>query len=137
MNVENNKVSLKDKGFVFYCSLAVMLLTLLGLVMYLITVAETKDTIRISIVVATVIGEAIVLFSLLKCRLDGLPGIIAAALFMFSMGMYISTQAGNIGYAFAGITDIGYGILPSFIIGIALYIAGIVGECITIFQKTE
>lgn len=52
--------------------------------------------------------------------------------------MFISSQADSIGYAAAGISDIGYGIQGTLIVGVVCYLAAVICESISVFcNKNE
>lgn len=129
------KIGVKQDKKCLISSAAGVLFSLLGLAMYLVTSSNTKLPADILIISASAVGTLASLISIFLYYFDGILSICSAALLLFSTLMFLSSQAGNIGYAAAGIADIGYGIQGTLIIGIACYMIAVIGECIAVFDK--
>ena len=54
---------------------------------------------------------------------------------ILALGLFVSSQMGNLGYYFAGIQDIGYGIMPAFVVGGILYILSVVTTSVAAFLE--
>lgn len=63
--------------------------------------------------------------------------MVAAGLYLCACVLFISSQLGNLGYALAGIHDIGNGIQAGFIVGTIFYVIAIVLQSITVFKKSN
>lgn len=63
--------------------------------------------------------------------------MLAAGMYLCGLVLFISTQLGNLGYAFSGIHDIGNGVQPGFIAGSMLYMVSTVLQSITVFKKIK
>ncbi len=119
------------------CTAAGILCSLLGIILYMITTVKTNGEMSILILAVSAAGTLLALLSLLLFHLDGIFSMISAPFLLYSMCMFISSQADNIGYAAAGIGDIGYGIQTTLIIGCILYLIAIIGESIAVFDKNN
>jgi len=93
--------------------------------------------IELPIIFASVIGLVLNLYVLIVDDYESYIEILVSALAFVSMGLFLSSQLGNLGYYFAGIADIGYGIMPTFVAGIILDLVGVVTTSISVFTKTE
>lgn len=111
--------------------------SLAGLILYIVTSANTSKDMSVLMLSVSVAGTVLALLSLLLMHLDGMLSILSASAFLFSMCMFVSSQADSIGYAAAGIVDIGYGIQPTLVAGCILYLIAVVGECLAVFDKKK
>lgn len=111
----------------------------LALIAMILTTIATKNDGKVNValvvvtVIAIVIAAATAIFDF-----SSLGKIVVVAMYMCAFGLFISTQAGNLGYALAGIHDIGNGIQPTFVAGEILYLVAIVLQSIAVFfNKTK
>ncbi|MFA6861580.1 MAG: hypothetical protein WCR56_04295 [Bacilli bacterium] len=110
---------------------------LVGFVMYFVSQSMMGAKIELPIIFASVIGLVLNLYVLIVDDYESYIEILVSALAFVSMGLFLSSQLGNLGYYFAGIADIGYGIMPTFVAGIILDLVGVVTTSISVFTKTE
>lgn len=109
---------------------------LLALVAMILAILTTANDGNISIPVIAVTALAAVLAVVTGVvDFNDLGKILVAGMYILCMGLFLSSQLGNLGYALAGIHDIGNGIQPGFLVGEVLYLAALVLESITIFKK--
>ena len=134
--MERIMTNIKNDKKVLVCSVISVIFSVLGLVMYIVTSNNTAQTVEILVVATSAIGTITALVSVAFIYMDGAVSIVSAALMTFSMGMFLSSQGGNLGYALSGISDIGYGIQTTFIAGIAFYLIAVISECIAVFGKS-
>lgn len=59
--------------------------------------------------------------------------IASSALGLLELGLFISSQLGNLGYFFAGISDIGYGIMPTFVVGFIFSLISVIASSVAVF----
>ncbi len=138
--MEKFKPGIKQEKKCLVGSAAGILFSILGIIMYIVTALNTKGSISPLILASSILGVLISVISVLVIDMDGILSILSAAVLLFSALMFVSSQADNIGYAAAGIADIGYGIKPTLVAGVLFYLIAVVGECIAVFggrKETE
>lgn len=123
------------KGLI--CSVAAALCSVIGLVMYVVTTINTNGEVNALLVVISAAATLLALVSCFLFYVDGLVSMVSAAFLLYCMLMFVSSQADSIGYAAAGIVDIGYGIQGTLIFGGICYLIAVVGECISVFDRKE
>lgn len=111
--------------------------SLVGLVLYIVTTVHTNGEISALLLSVSIVGTILALVSLLLLPLDGMLSILSASAFLFTMCMFVSSQADSIGYAAAGIVDIGYGIQTTLVAGCIFYLLAVVGECLAVFDRKK
>lgn len=126
----------KDKK-VLICSAIGVVFSILGLIMYVVTTNNTGKYAESLIVAASLAGTVLTAAAALFIYMEGALCIVSTALHVFSALMFVSSQADNMGYALAGISDIGYGIQTTLIVGVIFYLLAAVGECIAVFGKAK
>lgn len=110
---------LKRKGIGFYLSFAAAIFSLLGMILYIVTMS-LQENMLIAVIVVSAIGTIAGLITCFGKDYLGLLTIFSAMLYFFAMLLFLMTQAENIGYALADV-GIGDGIMPSFVVGLACY----------------
>lgn len=127
--------SIKSKGKSFIIAAAGAVLALVAMILAAVTTANDgkADAAIIVLSIIAVIGAFVTLF----IDYRGFGKIAVAFLYLCCMGLFVSTQLGNLGYALYGITDIGNGVQPGFIAGVILYVLATVLAAITVFLKTD
>ena len=126
--MEKIKIGIKQSKKGLICSIIAIVGIVVGLVMYIVTTGNTNG--KVSIVLTVLAATSCFLF-----YADGFLSIISAAFSLYCMLMFVSSQADSIGYAAAGISDIGYGIQSTLIVGCICYLAAVVTESIAVFSK--
>lgn len=129
------KIGIKQSKKCLFGSVIAVLFSLLGIILYMVTTKNTNGEVSTLIVAVSVIGTLLSLVSILVFYLDGILSIVSAAVYLFSMLMFVSSQADSIGYAVEGITDIGYGIQTTLVIGTICYLLAVIGSCLAVFDK--
>ena len=126
---------LKEKKVSFILLAVSTLLAIVGLSMYFASMSIMNARISVWVPLTAIIG--ILMFAVVLVLNDyvGFMTIVATALEFVAFGLFISSQLGNLGYYFAGIHDIGFGIMPTFVVGAILYLVSIILSSITIFIK--
>lgn len=77
-------------------------------------------------IIASVTGSLLMLAALLWKDPKGMFTVFVPALWLFALIMLVASQVQNIAYASAGITDMGLGILPSFVAGSVMYVLAVI-----------
>lgn len=125
----------KERKISFFCIVSSIILIIVGFILYALTM-KTMDGARLStlLISATWVGIVLLLISLVWDYLDlfKMLGIVCT---FIGFGLFVSSQLGNLGYYFAGIHDIGYGILPTFVVGSIFYLASIIISSVALFLK--
>ncbi len=111
------------------------LLAIVGMVMAILA-TETDGSVNVAIVVITAVAVCIALATAVF-DYSSIGKIVVAAMYMCCFGLFISTQAGNLGYAIAGIHDIGNGVQTTFVVGEIMYFIAIVLQSLAVFFKTK
>lgn len=132
MNFLKNVLADKVRLTIFAISI---LFDLVAFVLYLVSQNIMSSRVNVWLVLVVIIAIAIKLAVLLFKDFNGILLSIAAALDLLGIGLFVSSQLGNLGYYLAGITDIGYGIMPTFVIGIIFYILALLSVSILVFRK--
>ena len=131
--MEKIKIGIKQSKKGLICSIIAIVGIVVGLVMYIVTTGNTNG--KVSIVLIAIIAALLAATSCFLFYADGFLSIISAAFSLYCMLMFVSSQADSIGYAAAGISDIGYGIQSTLIVGCICYLAAVVTESIAVFSK--
>lgn len=126
--VKNNLLKLI---FVAACTVSALIAVILAAV-----VTKNDGKIDATIIVVTAIAICISVVTLFFDYKD-LGKTVAAGMYLCGCMLFVSSQFGNIGYAVAGIHDIGNGIQPGFIAGTVFYVAATVLQSIVIFKKSK
>lgn len=127
------KIFKEDKiSFILLC--ATLLLEILGLVFYV--VSQNVMEVKTQGLMMTVGILAIVLTAFILVAQDyfSLINIAVAALIALALVELISSQIVNLGYYFAGIEDIGFGLMPTFVVSFICYLLAIVSSSIAVFK---
>lgn len=127
------KIFKEDKiSFILLC--ATLLLEILGLVFYV--VSQNVMEVKTQGLMMTVGILAIVLTAFILVAQDyfSLINIAVAALTALALVELISSQIVNLGYYFAGIEDIGFGLMPTFVVSFICYLLAIVSSSIAVFK---
>ncbi len=131
--MEKLKTYIKQDNKGLICSAVTVVGTLLGLVMYIITTGNTNGEVSLLLVVTSVTAVVLAVCSCFLLYAEGILSVLSASLSLYSMLMFISSQADSIGYAAAGISDIGYGIQGTLIVGAVCYLAAVICGSISVF----
>lgn len=128
-----NLVKTNKKSFIVL--LISVLLAILGLIFYIVSQNIMETKISPWILTATILSILLVVAVIIFKDFDSLLLTISAALAFLTFALVISSQMGNLGYYFAGIQDIGYGLMPTFFVSAIAYLLSIVLTSIEIFVK--
>ncbi len=115
----------------FYVTVGSIVFAIVGFVLYLVTMNLQKNMMA-SIVVFSVLG---IVCGLVVCYKDFFRAVSIVSTFfiLLSAGLFLVSQIDNIGYAITN-TNIGDGIMPTFVAGIVMYgisvVAGVVAACL-------
>ncbi len=125
----------KERKISFFLIASSILLSVIGFILYTLTM-KAMDGARLSslLISATFVGILLLLASLIWDYLDLFKTLGTVCTFI-GLGLFISSQLGNLGYYFAGIRDIGYGILPTFVVGSIFYFVSILASSVALFLK--
>ncbi len=128
-------MDIKAKGKGFWLNVIGALLAVVATVFAAITTANdgAADVAIIVLSVIAIVGVAVTVF----VDYEGFGKIIVAFLYFCCLGLFVSSQLGNLGYALAGIQDIGNGVQPGFVIGAILYLGSTVLACIAAFDENN
>ena len=121
------------RSFVFLT--ASILLSILGLIFYIVSQNLMQTKLSPWILTASILGVLLIAFVVLYKDFNSSLLIAASALTFLAFVLVISSQMGNLGYYFAGIKDIGYGLMPTFFVSAIAYLASIVLTSIEVFIK--
>lgn len=121
------------RSFVFLT--ASILLSILGLIFYIVSQSLMQTKLSPWILTASILGVLLIAFVVLYKDFNSSLLIAASALTFLAFVLVISSQMGNLGYYFAGIKDIGYGLMPTFFVSAIAYLASIVLTSIEVFIK--
>jgi hypothetical protein len=127
----------QSKGLSFWFLLASLVLVILGFVLYLVTVQQMAGKIQVLDLLFPIIGLALIAVACFYRSFDGILTVFACSLCFLSALLFLSAQFGNLGYYFAGIKDIGFGIMPCFVIGFIFYLSASVLCGIAAFIKDK
>ena len=112
-----------------------IVLSLIGMIMYIVTTKQMNTHISPLMLIVSIIGLLCLLEVIIYRDFDGIITIIGAAAELLALGLFVSSQMGNLGYYFAGIQDIGYGIMSAFVVGGILYILSVVTTSVAAFLE--
>ncbi len=112
-----------------------ILLSILGLIFYIVSQNLMETTISPWVLVTTIVGWLFVFAVIIYKDFDSMFLIAATALTFLTFILVVSSQMGNLGYYFAGIKDIGYGLMPTFFVSASAYICSIILTSIEVFIK--
>lgn len=112
-----------------------IVLTILGLIFYIASQNIMEAKISPWILVATILSILLVVAVIIFKDFDSLLLIASTALAFLTFALVISSQMGNLGYYFAGIEDIGYGLMPTFFVSASAYLLSIVLTSVEVFIK--
>lgn len=112
-----------------------ILLSIVGLVCYIVSQNLMNARLNVWLVVIAVISILLTIFVAIYKDFNSFIMIAISALTFLTLLLVVSSQLGNLGYYFAGIKDIGYGIMPTFVVSALTYIASIVLTSIEVFKK--
>lgn len=117
---------------------ATFILGLIGLILYAITMNITTTALSESLFyIFVIIGLTTSIITTIFGNGEGLLSIISSMTLFVGFMIFFNGQLGNLGYWVYHISDIGDGLLITFIVGeIALLLAVIVG-IVTVFIKSD
>ena len=121
------------RSFVFLT--ASILLSILGLIFYIVSQNLMQTKLSPWILTVSILGVLLIAFVVLYKDFNSSLLIAASALTFLAFVLVVSSQMGNLGYYFAGIKDIGYGLMPTFFVSAIAYLASIVLTSIEVFIK--
>ena len=128
-----NLLKSDKKSFIFLT--ASIFLSILGLIFYIVSQNLMQAKLSPWILIATILGILLVAFIALYKDFNSSLLIASSALTFLAFVLVISSQMGNLGYFFAGIVDIGYGLMPTFLVSAIAYLASVVLTSIEVFIK--
>jgi len=114
-----------------------ILLSIVGLVCYIVSQNLMNAKLNVWLVVIAVISILLTIFVAIYKDFNSFIMIAISALTFLTLLLVVSSQLGNLGYYFAGIKDIGYGIMPTFVVSALAYIASIVLTSIEVFKNNK
>ncbi len=125
----------KEKKTSFFLLVGAVILSLIGLIFYIVSQNIMNAKLSVFVMIVGILYIALISTIIIYKDFDSIVSIIASALLFLTLLLVLSSQFGNLGYFFAGIKDIGYGIMPTFIISFIAYLISIILTSITIFKK--
>lgn len=125
----------KEKKISFFLLVGAVILSLIGLIFYIVSQNIMNAKLSVFVMIVGILNIALISTIISYKDFDSIISIIASALLFLTLLLVLSSQFGNLGYYFAGIKDIGYGIMPTFIISFIAYLISIILTSITIFKK--
>ncbi len=125
----------KEKKMSFFLLVGAVILSLIGLIFYIVSQNIMNAKLSVFVMIVGILNIALISTIIIYKDFDSIVSIIASALLFLTLLLVLSSQFGNLGYFFAGIKDIGYGIMPTFIISFITYLISIILTSITIFKK--
>lgn len=126
---------LAKKSVGFWLTVAGFVFAAAGLAFYLVTM-RLQDNMFVSIAVLTAAGLAAALVTCYKDLLR-LVSVLTAFLYLLAGCLFLVTQLENIGYAITD-TNIGDGIMPTFVVGMLFYAAAVVAAvCAACFRQEK
>ena len=112
-----------------------ILLSIVGLVCYIVSQNLMNAKLNVWLIVISIVSILLTIFVAIYKDFNSFIMIAISALTFLTLLLVVSSQLGNLGYFFAGIKDIGYGIMPTFVISALTYIASVVLTSIEVFKK--
>lgn len=128
------KAFFAGKSVGFWLTVAGFVLAIIALVLFFVTM-QLQDNMYSSIVIVTIVG---LVAALVVCYKDlfRLVSVLTAAMYLLAGCLFLVTQLENIGYAITN-TNIGDGIMPTFVVGMIFYAAAAVAAIAAIFLPQE
>ena len=112
-----------------------ILLSIVGLVCYIVSQNLMNAKLNAWLIVISIVSILLTIFVAIYKDFNSFIMIAISALTFLTLLLVVSSQLGNLGYYFAGIKDIGYGIMPTFVVSALTYIASVVLTSIEVFKK--
>ena len=112
-----------------------ILLSIIGLVCYIVSQNLMNAKLNVWLIVISIVSILLTIFVAIYKDFNSFIMIAISALTFLTLLLVVSSQLGNLGYFFAGIKDIGYGIMPTFVVSALTYIASVVLTSIEVFKK--
>lgn len=125
----------KEKKMSFFLLVGAVILSLIGLIFYIVSQNIMNAKLSIFVMIAGILNIVLISTIIIYKDFDSIISIISSALLFLTLLLVLSSQFGNLGYYFAGIKDIGYGIMPTFIISFITYLISTILTSITVFKK--
>lgn len=122
------------KGIGFYAEAGALLFALLGMILFFVTM-NLQENMYAFMAVIMVISLLLGTVCLVK-DFFGAVSILAVTFYFLSGLFFLVTQLENIGYAITN-TNIGDGIMPSFVAGMVMYAVSIVLGIAAVFFSQE
>lgn len=124
----------KDKKSFIILTISI-LLSIIGLVCYIVSQNLMNARLNVWLIVISIVSIFLTIFVAIYKDFKSFIMIAISALTFLTLLLVVSSQLGNLGYYFAGIKDIGYGIMPTFIVSALTYIVSVVLTSIEVFKK--
>lgn len=112
-----------------------ILLSIIGLVCYIVSQNLMNAKLNVWLIIIAVVSILLTIFVAIYKDFNSYIMIAITALTFLTLLLVVSSQLGNLGYYFAGIKDIGYGIMPTFVVSALTYITSVVLTSIEVFKK--
>ena len=112
-----------------------ILLSIVGLVCYIVSQNLMNAKLNVWLIVISIVSILLTIFVAIYKDFNSFIMIAISALTFLTLLLVVSSQLGNLGYYFAGIKDIGYGIMPTFVVSALTYIVSVVLTSIEVFKK--
>ncbi len=112
-----------------------ILLSIIGLVCYIVSQNLMNARLNVWLIVISIVSIFLTIFVVIYKDFKSFIMIAISALTFLTLLLVVSSQLGNLGYYFAGIKDIGYGIMPTFIVSALTYIVSVILTSIEVFKK--
>lgn len=125
----------KEKKMSFFLLVGAVILSLIGLIFYIVSQNIMNAKLSIFVMIVGILNIVLISTIIIYKDFDSIISIISSALLFLTLLLVVSSQFGNLGYYFAGIKDIGYGIMPTFIISFITYLISTILTSITVFKK--
>ena len=125
----------KEKKMSFFLLVGAVILSLIGLIFYIVSQNIMIAKLSIFVMIVGILNIVLISTIIIYKDFDSIISIISSALLFLTLLLVLSSQFGNLGYYFAGIKDIGYGIMPTFIIIFITYLISTILTSITVFKK--
>ncbi len=125
----------KEKKMSFFLLVGAVILSLIGLIFYIVSQNIMNAKLSIFVMIVGILNIVLISTIIIYKDFDSIISIISSALLFLTLLLVLSSQFGNLGYYFAGIKDIGYGIMPTFIISFITYLISTILTSITVFKK--
>ncbi len=125
----------KEKKMSFFLLVGAVILSLIGLIFYIVSQNIMNAKLSMFVMIVGILNIVLISTIIIYKDFDSIISIISSALLFLTLLLVLSSQFGNLGYYFAGIKDIGYGIMPTFIISFITYLISTILTSITVFKK--